>query len=164
MGSLVPVAFFSDLPLSGQVNLMTTDSFDRPGEIFSVHAPRSVAFVSVNTQAAGGAWSMQGAMTQGDLSSWIVAGSYKSIEAANHAYELGMSYSTQRYDGGNATALVPSRAARAMSVSSTGTTNGPFRPDWCSATALVSPGTTTSAGRESGAHGSVSRFPWTGSE
>jgi hypothetical protein len=103
--SLAPLAFFADLPLSGQLNLMTIDSFDRAGEIFAEHAPRSVAFVSVNTQAAGGAWSMQGAMTQGDLSSWIVAGSYKSIESANHAYELGLAYSTQRYDGGNAAAL-----------------------------------------------------------
>jgi hypothetical protein len=103
--AMVPIAFFSDLPLSGQLNLMTMESFDRPGEIFVERAPRSVAFVSVNTQAAGGAWSMQGAMTQGDLSSWIVAGSYKSIQSANHAYELGLSYSTQRYDGGNAAAL-----------------------------------------------------------
>jgi hypothetical protein len=103
--ALVPIAFFSELPLSGQVNLMTSESFDQPGEIFGEHAPRSVAYVSVNTQAAGGAWSMQGAMTQGDLSSWIVAGSYKSIESTNHAYELGLSYSTQRYDGGNAAAL-----------------------------------------------------------
>lgn len=102
--AFVPIAFFSELPLSGQVNLMTMDSFDSPGEIFAENAPRSVAFVSVNTQAAGGAWSMQGAMTQGDLASWIVAGSYKSIESANHAYELGMSYSTQRYDGGNVAA------------------------------------------------------------
>ena len=103
--ALVPIAFFSDLPLSGQVNLMTIESFDSPEEIFAEHGPRSVAFVSVNTQAAGGAWAMQGAMTQGDLSSWIVAGSYKSIEAANHAYDLGLSYSTQRYDGGNPTAV-----------------------------------------------------------
>ena len=103
--AFVPIAFFSELPLSGQLNLMTIESFDRPGEIFAENAPRSVAFVSVNTQAAGGAWSMQGAMTQGDLASWIVAGSYKSIESANHAYELGLSYSTQRYDGGNAAAL-----------------------------------------------------------
>jgi hypothetical protein len=103
--ALMPIAFFSDLPLSGQFNLMTIESFDRPGEIFAEHAPRSVAFVSVNTQAVGGAWSMQGAMTQGDLSSWIVAGSYKSIESTNHAYELGLAYSTQRYDGGNAAAL-----------------------------------------------------------
>ena len=103
--AFVPIAFFSDLPLSGQLNLMTTESFDRPGEIFAEHGPRSVAFVSVNTQAAGGAWSMQGAMTQGDLASWIVAGSYKSIASTNHAYELGLAYSTQRYDGGNAAAL-----------------------------------------------------------
>jgi Carboxypeptidase regulatory-like domain/TonB dependent receptor len=103
--AMVPIAFFSDLPLSGQLNLMTMESFDRPGEIFAQDAPRSVAFVSVNTQAAGGAWSMQGAMTQGDLASWIVAGSYKSIDSTNHAYELGMAYSTQRYDGGNAAAL-----------------------------------------------------------
>jgi hypothetical protein len=101
----VPIAFFSDLPLSGQFNLMTMESFDQPGEIFAEHAPRSVAFVSVNTQAAGGAWSMQGAMTQGDLASWIVAGSYKSIASTKHAYELGLAYSTQRYDGGNAAAL-----------------------------------------------------------
>jgi hypothetical protein len=107
--ALVPIAFFSELPLSGQVNLMTIDSFDSPGEIFAENAPRSVAFVSVNTQAAGGAWSMQGAMTQGDLASWIVAGSYKSIESANHAYELGLSYSTQRYDGGNVAAAAAIR-------------------------------------------------------
>lgn len=103
--AFVPVAFFSDLPLSGQLNLMTIESFDSPGEIFAERAPRNVAFVSVNTQAAGGAWSMQGAMTQGDVASWIVAGSYKSIESANHAYELGLAYSTQRYDGGNADAV-----------------------------------------------------------
>ena len=104
-GPMVPLAFFSDLPLSGQLNLMTIESFNSPGDIFGTNAARSVAFVSVNTQAAGGAWSMQGAMTQGDLSSWIVAGSYKSIESASHAYDLGLSYSTQRYDGGNAAAL-----------------------------------------------------------
>jgi len=107
--ALMPIAFFSELPLSGQLNLMTTESFDRPADIFSDHGPRSVAYVSVNTQAAGGAWAMQGAMTQGELSSWIVAGSYKSIDSANHAYDLGMSYSTQRYDGGNAEALVAIR-------------------------------------------------------
>jgi hypothetical protein len=61
--------------------------------------------VSVNTEAAGGAWAVQGAMTQGDLSSWIVAGSYRSIASSNHAYELGLSYSTQQYDGGNVAAL-----------------------------------------------------------
>jgi hypothetical protein len=103
--AMVPIALFSELPLSGQFNLMTIESFDRPRELFGASAARSVAHVTVNTEAAGGAWAMQGAMTQGDLSSWIVAGSYRSIASANHAYELGMSYSTQRYDGGNVAAL-----------------------------------------------------------
>jgi hypothetical protein len=101
---------FSDLALSGQVNLLTTGSFDSPGQLFGANgASHSVAYVSVGTQAVGGAWAMQGAMTQGDLASWIVAGSYKSIDSARHAYDLGMSYSTQRYDGGNAAALAAIR-------------------------------------------------------
>jgi hypothetical protein len=72
---VAPIAFFSELPLSGQVNLMTIDSFDRPGQMFAADSARNVAYVSVNTQAAGGAWAMQGAMTEGDVSSWIAAGS-----------------------------------------------------------------------------------------
>jgi len=108
-GIATPIALFSDLSLSGQVNLMTTESFDRPRQMFGTNSTRNVAFVSVNAQAAGGAWAMQGAMTQGDLSSWIVAGSYKSISSSTHAYDLGLSYSTQQYDGGNAAALAAIR-------------------------------------------------------
>ncbi len=107
-GLATPIALFSDLSLSGQVNLLTSESFNRPGEMFGTNS-RNVAFVSVNTQAAGGSWAMQGAMTQGDLSSWIVAGSYKSISSSNHAYELGLSYATQQYEGGNAAALAAIR-------------------------------------------------------
>lgn len=108
-GVVAPIAFFSELPLSGQINLMTIDSFDRPGQLFSADSASNVAYLSVNTQAAGGAWAMQGAMTQGDLSSWIVAGSYRSIQSATHAYDLELSYSTQRYEGGNAVALAAIR-------------------------------------------------------
>jgi hypothetical protein len=108
-GVMTPIALFSELPLSGQVNLMTIESFNRPGQMFAANTARSVAYVSVNTEAAGGAWAMQGAMTQGDLSSWIVAGSYRSIASSNHAYELGLSYSTQQYEGGNVAALAAMR-------------------------------------------------------
>jgi outer membrane receptor for ferrienterochelin and colicin len=44
-------------------------------------------------------------MTQGDVASWFVAGSYKVRAPAAHRYSAGMSYSTQRYDGGNPVAL-----------------------------------------------------------
>ena len=48
---------------------------------------------------------MRGATTQGDLSSWIVAGSYSGQLAASHNYQGGMSFAMQRYLGGNADAL-----------------------------------------------------------
>lgn len=60
---------FSDLALSGQINLLTTESFNSPGQLLGAQGAHGVAFVSVGTQAAGAAWAMQGAMTQGDLAS-----------------------------------------------------------------------------------------------
>jgi hypothetical protein len=100
-------ALFSDIAINGQINLLTTTSFDRPQDLFSmnVDAPRGLAYVSLVAPGAQGDWSMRGTMTQGDVSSWIVAGSYVRHEPATHAYEAGLSYSTQRYFGGNAEAL-----------------------------------------------------------
>ena len=42
-------SLFADLPLNGQFNLLTTTSFDRPQDLFSmnVDVPRSVAYVSL---------------------------------------------------------------------------------------------------------------------
>ena len=45
------------------------------------------------------------ALTQGDIASWIVAGEYTTRAPARHRYDVGLSYSTQRYDGGNFAAL-----------------------------------------------------------
>ena len=50
-------------------------------------------------------WSVRGALTQGDISSWFMAGAYTTRAPARHRYDLGLSYSTQRYDGGNPAAL-----------------------------------------------------------
>ena len=44
-------------------------------------------------------------MSEGDLSSWIVAGSFASRPGSAHAYNMGVSYSTQEYSGGNPAAL-----------------------------------------------------------
>ena len=45
-------------------------------------------------------------MSQANLASWIVAGSYASKRAStSHDYHLGVSYSTQQYQGGNPGAL-----------------------------------------------------------
>ena len=99
--------FFADLPLNGQINLLTSTSFDRPQNLFSLQngMPSSVAFVSLTAPTTTGTWDVRGATTQGDLSSWIVAGSYSGQPAASHNYQAGMSYAMQRYFGGNADAL-----------------------------------------------------------
>ena len=107
-----PVRFASDfistLPFNGQINLLTSTSFDSPESLFSLPngIPNSVAFVSLTAPTATGKWDVRGGTTQGDLSSWIVAGSYSWQPVGSvHNYRAGMSYATQRYFGGNADAL-----------------------------------------------------------
>jgi hypothetical protein len=97
--------FFSGLPLSGEVNLLTTGALG-PSGLFSGEAlPRGVAYLAIGAPMPGGDWSVRAAMSQGDLSSWIVAGAFESRSASPHAYEFGYSYATQEYLGGNPAAL-----------------------------------------------------------
>jgi Carboxypeptidase regulatory-like domain len=96
-------SFFSDTPFSGQLNLLTTGTFNVPQQLFSAdNAPRNVAYVRVGAPVGDrGDWTVRGALTQTDMSSWIVAGSYATRAPARHRYDVGMSYSTQRYDDGS---------------------------------------------------------------
>ena len=107
-------ALFADLSLTGQLNLLTTTSFERPQDLFSsfgARIPQGVAYVSLTAPGASGDWTLHGTVTQGDLSSWMVASSYARRRAPDsaHAYEAGVSYSTQRYLGGNPEALFAMR-------------------------------------------------------
>jgi hypothetical protein len=104
-------ALFADLSFDGQVNLLTTTSFDRPQDLFAMTAdePRGVAYVSLVVPGRRGDWLMRGTITQGDISSWIASGSYRRASDATHAYEAGLSYSAQRYLGGNGEALLAVR-------------------------------------------------------
>jgi hypothetical protein len=100
--------FFTDLPFSGEVNVLTTGAFG-PGEMFSGDVlPRGVAYMAIGAPTPAGDWSVRAAMNQGDLSSWIVAGAFQSrgsgVETA-HVYRFGYSYSAQDYLGGNPAAL-----------------------------------------------------------
>jgi len=109
VGSPVRLAssLFSDLPISAQINLLTTTTFDRPQDLFSINAgtPQSAAYVSLVAPTGDGEWVIRGTLTQGDVSSWIVAGSYSRRLNDRHRYEAGLSYATQRYLGGNAEAM-----------------------------------------------------------
>jgi TonB dependent receptor-like, beta-barrel/Carboxypeptidase regulatory-like domain len=100
-------SLLSAFPLAGQVNLLTTSSFDSPQQLISAgNLARGAALVSLGAAAGQhGDWSVQGAMTQGDVTSWMVSGSYLTRAPARHVYDLGMSYSLQRYDGSNPAAL-----------------------------------------------------------
>ncbi len=101
------VGLFADAPISGQVNLLTAGSFDTPQQLFSTDSvSRNVANVRIGAPAGANAdWNVAGAFTQADISSWVVAGSYSMRAPARHRYDMGISYSTQRYDGGNPLAL-----------------------------------------------------------
>jgi hypothetical protein len=107
MGSAASLAttFFTDLPFSGEVNLLTTSAFGPEGLFAGDLLPRGVAYMAIGAPTPAGDWSVRAAMSQGDLSSWIVAGGFQSRSKSAHAYRFGLSYSTQDYSGGNPAAL-----------------------------------------------------------
>ena len=95
--------FFAATPFSGQVNLLTTGSFDTPQQLFTTdNFAHNTAYLALGAPVGEHAdWTVRAALTQGDIASWIVAGEYTTRAPARHAYDIGLSYSTQRYDGGN---------------------------------------------------------------
>lgn len=102
-------SLFADLPLSGEVNLLTSSAF-APGELFSSNGlPRGIAYFSIGSPTPAGEWTMRAAMSEGDLASWILSGSFASTPGRSHTYVLGLSYSAQDYQGGNPVALAAIR-------------------------------------------------------
>jgi hypothetical protein len=97
--------------VNGQVNLLTTSSFSRPQDLFDASAgtPRPIAYVSLVAPFSNGDWAIRGSMTEGDIASWILAGSFTRHQSRSNTYQVGMSYATQRYQGGNAEALAAMR-------------------------------------------------------
>lgn len=105
---------FEDMPLSGQVNLLTSSTFESAGDLFSDGPlPRGIAYVTIGAPAGQhGGWSVRGAMSDGDVSSWIVAGSFVRHAPARHAVDVGLTYGRQQYEGGNPAALAAVSADR----------------------------------------------------
>ncbi|MGE0592001.1 MAG: TonB-dependent receptor [Vicinamibacterales bacterium] len=100
-------SLFAELPMTGQVNLLTRATFDRPEDILTtgLGGASGVAFLSLAVPTTQGDWAIKGALTQGDVSSWVVTGSYTQRVPSSHQYEAGLSYAMQRYLGGNGEAL-----------------------------------------------------------
>ena len=103
----IATSFFADTPFSGQVNLLTSSSFDTPRQLFTGNnLARGAASIRVGAPVGEqGDWDVRGTITEADLTAWLLAGSYRTRAPAQHRYEFGMSYGTQRYDGGNQLAL-----------------------------------------------------------
>jgi len=98
---------FGSTPFSGQVNLLTIGSFESPQQLFTAdNFSHNTAYLALGAPVGEHAdWTARAALTQGDLASWVVAGEYTTRAPARHRYEVGLSYSTQRYEGGNFAAL-----------------------------------------------------------
>jgi hypothetical protein len=112
-------ALFTQSPLRGQVNLLTTGMFDNPGQLLQLERTRGVAYFSLGSPVGQhGDWAVKAAVNQGDLSSWILAGNYLTRNPARHRYQFGMSYGMHRYEGGNPAALaaMPDAARNVGSV------------------------------------------------
>jgi hypothetical protein len=95
--------FFESTPFSGQVNLLTTTSFDAPQQLFAPNSlPSGIANLSLTAPVGNfGDWAVRAAFTQADMAAWMFAGTYATRAPARHQYNLGLSYSAQRFDAGN---------------------------------------------------------------
>lgn len=115
-------ALFTDFPLYGQFNLLTATAVDDSGEFVAVGQPSGVAFFSVGAPVGRhGDWTARVAMNSGDVSSWTMAGEYTTAAAARNRLAVGVTYSLQRYEGGNFAALqaVPDGHRKVASISAT---------------------------------------------
>ena len=89
-------------PLSGQVHLLTRTTINSPGGLWSADVlPGQIAYVALGAPDGETGWGVRGAVTAGDSSSWVLAGSYSRQASPVHAIQLRMSYSRQRHPAGN---------------------------------------------------------------
>ena len=102
-------SLFSDFPLSGQVNLLTTSAFGTP---FAIDAPSmalvssSVALLSLGSTAGpAGDWAVSAAMTPGQVGSWFINGALTARRSSSHRYIGGLAYSAQRVNATDLFAL-----------------------------------------------------------
>ena len=99
--------FLSELPISGQVNFLTTGTLDGATTVDPEQGPfRGVAYLSLGGPVLHGEWAAQ-ALTEGDLGSWFFSTSYRRRAPASHQYSLGASFSTQRFSSGPRWPLAP---------------------------------------------------------
>jgi hypothetical protein len=113
----------ADHALTGQVNLFTTGSLDGVSDLASsdAFAAASVTYVALGAPVGGwGAWTVRGAMRQGEVASWFLNGTFSGRVAGAHRFSGGLAYGTQHLDArnllGHAAIVSGSRAIGAVHV------------------------------------------------
>ncbi len=90
-----------DLPFSGQFSLLTSSTLDRSADLGSADArPRGAAYLAIGAPVGGGDLSVRSAIANGEVSSWVLAGTYTGDAQATHALDVGMSFGGRRDDRG----------------------------------------------------------------
>ncbi len=93
----VAASFFRDTNFDGRFNWLTTGSLDFSGSGFEASRSGSVAFLDVGAPVGShGAWSMRGAFSPGEPSSWVVLGEYAAQADERHAFLVGVSHAAVR--------------------------------------------------------------------
>ncbi|HET9372188.1 MAG TPA: TonB-dependent receptor [Vicinamibacterales bacterium] len=89
-------SFFGSTDFEGQVNLVTTSLVGEATDWRPDNWSRGIAYVAVGGPVgAAGDWRVRGAMTPGDLSSWVLLGEYEARAERRHQFIVGMSYGAQ---------------------------------------------------------------------
>ncbi|HYN09252.1 MAG TPA: TonB-dependent receptor [Vicinamibacterales bacterium] len=99
-------SFFADTDFYGQVNFLTTSAVAGTHGWLPAQWPRGIASMAVGAPVGRhGDWSVRGAVTAGDLASWVLLGEYEARESLAHAFRLGMSFSAQGHTDRQGAAL-----------------------------------------------------------
>ena len=108
-----------DLPFSGQFSLLTSSVLDRSADLGSADArPRGAAYLAIGAPAGGGDLSVRSAIANGEVSSWVLAGTYTGDAQATHALDVGMSFGGRRDDRGGLVAAGDTLDAERWTVGS----------------------------------------------
>jgi hypothetical protein len=143
--------FGGDASLSGQIQFLTATAFDEDGTGHGTSwaaAPSGVAYATVGAPIGNtGAWSVQGAIGRGDMSSWIVAGNYLRPTDSRHALDLARRSRSRVSRTTRPRRCSASGSGVAPPAPSTPSTRGACTGVQWSPTAPATPTTTTSIDR-----------------
>ncbi len=102
-GSLA--SFLAANPLGGELNLLTRGTLPSANRFIGDVLQTGIANLSVSSPIWQGEWTGHGAVTTGDVMSWLASGEYLADPGGKHRVGFDVTYGRQRYGGANPAAL-----------------------------------------------------------